>query len=157
VHTTARAPLSSTVRPHIHRYLHGDHKLTSIPISALFIGIFAVLQIPLTVMVGYRRARTGIQFFDGGDQTLLRRMRAHGNYAETVPIVMIAMLAAELTGAPAWLLWAGGASMLVGRLMHAAIIILKGWGLPRAVGMILTFLPMLAFGGWCIAWVVRAT
>lgn len=125
--------------------------MTNIQITALFIGIFVLLQIPLTVMVGYRRARTGIQFFDEGDQTLLRRMRAHGNYTETVPIVLIAMAASELTGAPAWLLWAGGASLLAGRLMHAAILILKGWGLPRAIGMILTFLPMLGFGIWCIS------
>jgi uncharacterized protein len=124
--------------------------VNQIPISTLFIGIFVLLQIPLTVMVGYRRARTGIQFFDGGDQTLLRRMRAHGNYTETVPIALLAMAAAEFTGAPAWLLWAGGASLLVGRTMHAAILILKGWGLPRAIGMILTFLPMLGFGTWCL-------
>lgn len=121
-----------------------------LPITTLFIGIFVLLQIPLTVMVGYRRAVTGIQFFDGGDPTLLRRMRAHGNYTETVPIVLLAMAAAELTGAPAWLLWSGAWSLLVGRLMHAAILVLRGWGLPRAVGMVLTFVPMLGFGVWCI-------
>ncbi|RZS56548.1 hypothetical protein EV685_1097 [Sphaerotilus mobilis] len=131
--------------------------MQSIPISAVFIGIFALLQIPLTVMVGLRRAITGIQFFDGGDQTLLRRMRAHGNYTETVPIVLLAMAASEATGAPAWMLWAGGASLLIGRLMHAAILVLKGWGLPRALGMILTFVPMLGFGAWCLsrAWLAH--
>jgi uncharacterized membrane protein YecN with MAPEG domain len=124
--------------------------MREIQVATLFIGIFAVLQIPLTVIVGYRRARTGIQFFDGGDPTLLRRMRAHGNYTETVPIVLLAMMAAELTGAPAWLLWGGGTSLLIGRLMHAAILILKGWGIARAIGMILTFIPMLGFGAWCL-------
>lgn len=119
-------------------------------ITSLFIGLFAVLQVPLTVMVGYRRAITGIQFFDGGDQTLLRRMRAHGNYTETVPIVLLAMAAAEYAGAPAWLLWGGAGALVVGRLMHAAILITRGWGLPRAIGMVLTFVPMLGFGGWCI-------
>jgi uncharacterized membrane protein YecN with MAPEG domain len=118
--------------------------------TTLFVGIFALLQIPMTIMVGYRRAVTGIQFLDGGDTTLLRRMRAHANFTETVPIVLIAMGYAELSGAPAWLLWLGGASLLVGRLMHAAILVTKGWGLPRAVGMILTFIPMLSFGGWCL-------
>lgn len=54
---------------------HPDHRPA--------IGVFVVLQISLTVMVGYRRARTGIQFLDGGDQTLLRRMRAHGNYTRS--------------------------------------------------------------------------
>lgn len=122
-----------------------------IPIAATFIGVFALLQVPLTVMVGYRRARTGIQFFDGGDPLLLRRMRAHGNYTETVPIVLLAMVAAEMTGAPAWLLWAGGVSLLVGRVMHAAILVLRGWGLPRAIGMILTFVPMIGFGAWCLS------
>ena len=123
----------------------------TIPTTVFFIGLFALIQVPLTVMVGYRRVQTNIQFLDGGDQTLLRRMRAHANYTENVPIVLLAMAGAELAQAPQWLLLAGGISLLVGRLMHAAILVLKGWGLPRALGMILTFLPMLAFGGWCVA------
>ncbi|EYC50569.1 hypothetical protein AZ34_05490 [Hylemonella gracilis str. Niagara R] len=123
--------------------------------TILFIGVFALIQVPLTVMVGYRRVQTNIQFLDGGDQTLLRRMRAHANYTENVPIVLLAMAAAEHAQAPQWLLWAGGVSLLVGRLMHAAVLILRGWGLPRALGMILTFLPMLTFGGWCVAQAFR--
>lgn len=124
--------------------------MQSLQITTLFVGLFALIQIPLTVMVGFRRAQTGIQFFDGGDQALLRRMRAHGNYTETVPIVLIAMATAEVATMPQWALWAGGISLLIGRLMHAAILVTKGWGNPRAVGMILTFLPMAGFGGWCL-------
>lgn len=124
--------------------------LTSIPVTVLFIGLFALIQVPMTVMVGYRRVQTGIQFCDGGDQTLLRRMRAHGNYTETVPIVLLAMAAAEVSGIPLWALWAGGVSLLVGRLMHAVILVSKGWGNPRAIGMLLTFAPMLVFGAWSV-------
>jgi uncharacterized protein len=124
--------------------------LTVIYTTILFIGIFTLIQIPLTVMVGYRRVQTDIQFMDGGDQTLLRRMRAHANYTETVPIVLLAMGAAEVAQAPQWLLWTGGLSLLTGRIMHAAILVSKGWGLPRAIGMILTFIPMAVFGGWCV-------
>jgi len=102
-------------------------------------------------MVGYRRAQKGIHFIDGGDQTLLRRMRAHGNFTETVPIVLIAMGIAELTGAPVWLLWTGGGSLLIGRVIHAVILVLRGWGLSRVIGMTLTFVPMLGFGTWCIS------
>jgi uncharacterized membrane protein YecN with MAPEG domain len=123
----------------------------SVPeITILFVGLLAVLQIPLTVIVGLRRRQTGIQFFDGGDQVLLRRMRAHANFTETVPITLLAMAAAELTSAPPWALWLGGFSLLVGRIIHAAIIILKGWGLPRAIGMLLTLAPMLGFGLWAV-------
>lgn len=130
--------------------------MISIPVTLLFIGVFAVIQVPLTVMVGYRRTQTNIQFFDCGDQVLLRRMRAHGNFTETVPIVLLAMAAAELSGAPHWALWAGGLSLLIGRSMHAAILIAKGWGLPRAIGMVLTFVPMLGFGLWCLSRAVSA-
>jgi uncharacterized protein len=122
----------------------------AVPITVLFIGVFAMIQIPLTAMVGYRRAQTGIQFMDGGDVTILRRMRAHANFTETVPIVLLAMAAAEVSGLASWALWAGGACLLIGRLMHAHIIITKGWGLPRALGMVLTFVPMFGFGAWDI-------
>ena len=120
----------------------------AIPVTVLLIGFFALMQVPLTIIVGYRRVQTGVHFFDGGDQVLLRRMRAHGNFTETVPIVLLAMAAAEITGIPQWALWAGGLSLLVGRVMHALFLIAKGWGNPRAIGMVLTFLPMAGFGVW---------
>lgn len=122
--------------------------MPTIPTTVFFVGLFALIQVPLTVMVGFRRAQTGIQFFDGGDQSLLRRMRAHANYTETVPIVLLAMAAAELTALPHWALWAGGFSLLVGRVTHAAFLVARGWGIARAIGMILTLLPMAGFGGW---------
>lgn len=37
--------------------------MISLPITALFIGVFALLQIPLTVMVGYRREPWGMREF----------------------------------------------------------------------------------------------
>ncbi len=95
-------------------------------VTITFIGIFALIQVPLTVMVGFRRLQTGIQFLDGGDLTLLRRMRAHANFTETVPIVLLAMAAAELSGVPDWALWSGGLSLLIGRLMHAVILVTQG-------------------------------
>lgn len=124
--------------------------MTSLPITTIFIGLLAVAQIPLTVMVGYYRLKSNIHFQDGGDAKLLRRMRAHGNFTETVPIVLLAMAAAELSGIPSWLLWLGGASLVIGRLMHATTIVSVGWGPTRALGMVLTFLPMLGFGLWSL-------
>ena len=124
--------------------------MTAIPITSLFIGLLALIQVPLTVMVGYRRVQTEIQFLDGGDLTLLRRMRAHANFTETVPIVLLAMAASELSALAPWLLWLGGTSLVCGRLMHAGTLVLLGWGPTRALGMILTFLPMIGFGAWSL-------
>lgn len=125
--------------------------MQALPITTVFIGLLAIAQIPLTVMVGHYRLKSGIHFLDGGDKTLLRRMRAHGNFTETVPIVLLAMAASELGGLAASFLWLGGASLIVGRFMHATTIIRVGWGNARAAGMILTFLPMLGFGLWCLS------
>jgi uncharacterized protein len=124
--------------------------MTAIPITSIFIGLLAMIQVPLTVMVGYRRVQTDIQFLDGGDVSLLRRMRAHANFTETVPIVLLAMAASELSALAPWLLWLGGTSLVFGRLLHATTLVLVGWGPTRAFGMILTFLPMLGFGSWSI-------
>ena len=108
-----------------------------IPTTTIFIGLLAIAQVPMTVMVGYRRLKTDIHFQDGGDVTLLRRMRAHGNFTETVPIVLIAMAASELSGLASWMLWLGGASLVAGRLVHAITLVTVGWAPTRALGMIL--------------------
>lgn len=117
----------------------------SLSVTLLFAAVFALIQIPMTVTVGIRRAKTDIFFWDGGDETLQKRMRAHCNYTETVPIVLIAMAAAEIAGAPAWLIWAGGLSLLLGRLIHYQTLVTVGNGNGRAVGMLLTIAPMAVF------------
>jgi uncharacterized protein len=115
-------------------------------ITPIFIALFAVIQVPITGLVGYRRFQTGVPFLDGGDQTLMRRMRAHGNFTETVPMSLLALAAAELTAVPHWLLWSGGIALLVGRLLHFATLMRSEWGPGRAIGIILTLISMGGFG-----------
>ncbi|QDG79263.1 MAPEG family protein [Labrenzia sp. PHM005] len=119
--------------------------LNSLSVTLLFAAVFALIQIPMTIAVGLRRVQTNISFWDDGDETLQKRMRAHCNFTETVPIVLIAMAAAEIAGAPAWLIWAGGTSLLLGRLIHYTTIVTVGWGNGRAVGMLFTMAPMAVF------------
>ena len=122
-----------------------------IPVTLIFVSVFILAQIPLTVLVGLHRLKTNIQFLDGGDTTMMWRMRAHANFTETVPITLLAMAATETMGAPSELLWAAGVSLAAGRLIHAVTILRYGWGSGRAIGMTLTFLAMAAFGVWGIA------
>jgi uncharacterized membrane protein YecN with MAPEG domain len=117
-------------------------------ITVLFIALFAILQIPATFFVGVKRLGAKIYFGDGGDQAMLQRIRAHGNYTETVPISLLAMAAADYAGASDAVLWAGGFALLVGRVTHFLTIgLTDGVGPGRAAGMILTFLAMLLFAG----------
>ena len=120
------------------------------PVTAVFVGLFVCLQVPITVMVGLRRLTARIPFLDGGDRVLLRRIRAHGNFTETVPITLLAMAAAEATAAPPWLLLAAGIVLLAGRLVHLRTLLVSEFGTGRAVGMVMTFLPMLVLGLWSI-------
>jgi len=117
--------------------------MTSLPVTLIFVAIFALLQIPMTIAVGLLRAQTDIHFMDGGNPVLLQRMRAHGNFTETVPISLLAMAAAELVGAPSLLLWGAGSALLLGRALHYGTLVTSGFGLGRAIGMILTFAPLL--------------
>lgn len=124
--------------------------LATVPVSIVFASLLALLQVPITVAVGLRRVRTGIQFFDGGDVRLLRLMRAHGNFVETVPSTLIAMSAAEAVGAARVLLIVGGSAFIVGRMLHYATILRSGFGMGRAVGMVLTLLPMATFAAFAL-------
>lgn len=120
-----------------------------IPVTTAAVGVLALAQVPLTVLVSYLRGKTGIQFLDGGNDTLLRRIRAHANFVETVPITLLAMACAELAGASSGALWRGAACLVLGRAIHVwAALHPKGWGLPRIVAMVLTFYAM---GGFAIA------
>ena len=114
--------------------------------TLLFAGACALLQCALTALVVVQRVRTKIDFLDGGDPTLLRRIRAHGKFSETAPMGLLLMLLLELSGvASVWLLMLGTA-LLLGRLLNAAGLL--GWGGHRArlVGMALT-LAALSLGG----------
>lgn len=122
----------------------------TLSISPLFAGLLIVLQVAMTFFVGLFRLKSGIEFLDGGNVTMTRRMRAHGNFTETVPITLLVMVLAELSAAPALLLWSGGFALLAGRMMHAYAIVKHGSSAGRAGGMILTFLPMTGFGGFLV-------
>lgn len=121
------------------------------PITLVFASALILLQIPLTVMVGLHRVKTNIHFLDGGDVKMMRRMRAHANFTETVPITLIAMALVEAMGAPSQLLWSGAAILVAGRLLHLVTILRYGWAPTRAISMAMTFLAMATFGVWGIA------
>nr|WP_319385912.1 MAPEG family protein [uncultured Roseibium sp.] len=124
--------------------------ISALPVTIVFVAVFALIQIPMTVAVGLRRLQTDVQFMDGGDSVLLQRMRAHGNFTETVPIAVLAMAAAELAGAPQVLLWAGGTALLLGRLIHYTTIVTTGFGIGRAIGMLLTLSSLVLFPGFVL-------
>jgi uncharacterized membrane protein YecN with MAPEG domain len=116
-------------------------------ISLYFIAGCALVQVVITNLVGFARIKNEVHFYDEGDISLRRNVRAHGNFTETVPITLMAMAAAEVSGASSAVLMAGGVCLLVGRALHYWVIRRQGWGNVRAISMMLTFVAM---GGFAI-------
>ena len=60
-----------------------------LPITLPFAGAAAILHIWLAARVSRLRAAHKISIGDGGNEALVRRMRAHANYGESMPIILI--------------------------------------------------------------------
>ena len=126
-------------------------------ITASFAGFLALMLIVMTLIVGVTRVRSDIWLMDGGNNALQKRMRAHGNFVEYVPLALILMALAELAGAPAPLLIGVGCVFVAGRMLHAATLMTNPQGIGRAVGMVMTMAGLLVPAGWlafhALSWV----
>lgn len=73
---------------------------------------------------------------------LQRKVRAHGNFAEYVPLGLLFIVALELVHAQTWLVWFLGATLTIARLIYAYGVITKyGPSIGRAIGF---------FGTWFV-------
>ena len=87
---------------------------------ALYVGLNAILLLVLAYNVGSRRgAQNQLQPGDMGDAALTRAIRAHANFAEHAPLVMLLLLMLALLGfEPIWL-HVYGAVFTAGRVIGA--------------------------------------
>jgi len=84
---------------------------TVLPIALTIAAAAAVLHIWLAGRVSQLRNRHKVSIGDGGNEALIRRMRAHANYGENMPIVLILLALIELAGGDARILWAAGIAL----------------------------------------------
>jgi uncharacterized membrane protein YecN with MAPEG domain len=117
-----------------------------LPVTLTTAAVCAGLQVALTALVISRRARCGVSFLDGGDTVLTRRMRAHGNFTETVPLTLLLIALLEMAMAPRGLLSGLAGLLIVGRLLHAAGVLSRGDSWARRLGMVATLWSLSALG-----------
>jgi uncharacterized membrane protein YecN with MAPEG domain len=114
-------------------------------ITAFYAAMAVLLVLVLTARVIVRRRQARIGLGDNGDRILARRIRAHANAVEYLPLALLQLLLLELLAlAPLWL-HVLGASLVLGRVVHAIGLSRTGGASPeRLAGMLLTLLAMLA-------------
>lgn len=113
-----------------------------VSITALYAGLSGLMVIALAWLVVRQRRTKRVGVGTGGDARLERAIRAHGNFAEYVPLALLLLLVAEIGGASATWLHANGASLVVARCLHA-------FGLSRGSGV-----SFGRFWGTAITWLV---
>lgn len=121
-------------------------------ITLLFASLHIVLMLILAMrVVGHRRAQK-IGIGDGGDTRLARKVRAHANFIEYVPVALLMLALLELSGLAAAWLWALGGTLLLARVLHAAGLSRHGgYSFGRFWGTVLTWgvlLGMTVAGLW---------
>ena len=120
-------------------------------VTGFYAAPLAVLFLLLSVRVITYRRGNSINLGDRGDQVMLARTRAQGNFAEYAPFGLLLMLIAELQGAASLWLHISGALLLIGRVLHGVNFSfgIRNMAL-RVGGMVLTLTALGLAAALCL-------
>lgn len=118
-----------------------------IAITPIYASFAAFMLVGLSVRVIRARRKAGVGLGDGDQPPLRRAMRAHGNFGEYTPIILLLMALAELQGVADWQVHLVGLLLLAGRVSHAFGVSREPEiYLYRTAGMALTFAALISGG-----------
>ncbi len=106
------------------------HSPLPLPVTLLTACLLSLVYVVLFARVVGARIRLRISLGDGGNPDMLARIRAHANFIEYVPLILILMLILETSKANPLVLMVAGAVLVVCRVLHA-------FGLPQQAPNIL--------------------
>lgn len=89
-----------------------------LPVALSAAAACAFINLWLAWRVGQLRRAEGISIGDGGNERLTARMRAHLNFAEFAPIVLILLALTEAARGASIGLWAAAALFVIARIAH---------------------------------------
>ena len=121
-----------------------------LPIGLTTAGLAGLINLWLAARAARVRIGKRVTQGDGGHPELLARMRAHGNFAEYTPFVLVLIALIEFARGTTPLLWGVAAIYLLARVAHAI-------GMDRPVpnpfrmgGILLTWAILLGLSGWAV-------
>ena len=115
-------------------------------ITALYASLLAILLFILSIRVIGLRGNPAFVFIaqgKGDDELLQRAVRAHGNFTEYVPTMLILLYFLESSGVAGAKLHALAGAFFLGRVMHGICMGFMRSNMPlRVGGTALTLLPL---------------
>jgi uncharacterized membrane protein YecN with MAPEG domain len=116
----------------------------SLSVTGLYASLLAILFITLAINIIRLRYQYKTGIGDGGHETLEKAIRVHGNFAEYIPMALLMLGLYEINGADPSVLHVLGASLFIGRILHAVgLSKTKGVSKQRQIGMISLFIVMV--------------
>lgn len=124
-----------------------------LPITLTIAGAAAILNIWLGWRVGQVRLSNKVSMGDSGNPAVIARMRAHANFVEYTPFVLILIGLVELAAGTELWLWAVGAIYLLARIAHAFGMDVQppARSKLRGIGILVTMLTLLGLGLYAVA------
>jgi len=117
---------------------------TPLLITSLSAIILAAIYMVQTFSVIAKRRSDKIIYGDGGDNTMMKRMRGHGNSAEQMPIFLILLGLAEFHGLATSIAAILAGMFILGRLLHGYYFLdIGAHHSRRRIGMFLTLLGQI--------------
>ncbi len=118
-----------------------------IPVTALYVGLHALLAVVLANFVLYARLRTGKVPAWQPDAAL----RVQANFIENVPIALLLLLVLEIQGTSQLMLHGLGMSLFIARLLHAfGLGTYPAANYPRLIGAQGTFVLISVMAIACL-------
>ena len=117
-------------------------------ITAMYLAILALLYAALSLRVVRLRRKNRVSLGDGGKDELRKAIRAHGHFAEYVPIIALMVAMLEMSGSPLIEIHLLMGALLLARLLHPVGLQAKPqtaqFTIGRVGGMVITTLVMIA-------------
>jgi len=108
-------------------------------ITPFYAALLSLFYVILSANVIRNRLRYKQSLGVGKEKQMESAIRAHGNFSEYVPLVIIMMSFLEWAGETTGMLHFFGITLIVGRLAHAVGIALRAPNHLRTLGMVATF------------------
>ena len=125
--------LSLGIRHSLQVYSQGINAMVTALYAALLGIFFSVLSARVIALRGVTPLRW-LAFNNYGEKALERSVRAHGNFVEYVPMILVMMYLAEVGDLSDMRLHITGLLLLVGRLMHGICFGFMEFNMPLRVG-----------------------